>query len=265
MRRILVVIFSCVLCGLLCSCSMPEFGFELNEDGNSYTLTYYNELSDAKSEVIIPENYEGLPVTIIGGSAFANHDELERIVIPEGVEIIDSNAFGGCSSLKEIEIPSSTYLVSTSAFEGCTSLTEIYLPQAVAIDRDAFKGCSGLKKVDLGSETTKDMVYTSYDWEKTFSIGYDAFKNCSGLEIIKIGPCYAVIEEGAFSYCENLTEIYLTNGLKTIETCAFEYCEGLQSLYFEGTPEEWLNVEREPWWIKDAGEYTEHIMSGDGK
>ena len=64
--------------------------FELNSDGESYAVVEAEKCKD--EEVFIPAEYNGLPVTVIGKSAFYG-SLAKRIYIPYTVIIIEDSAF----------------------------------------------------------------------------------------------------------------------------------------------------------------------------
>ena len=64
--------------------------FTLSPDGSYYYFANYN--GDSK-KVVIPSEYNKLPVTCIGDFAFLNYSSLESIVIPKSVISIGEGAF----------------------------------------------------------------------------------------------------------------------------------------------------------------------------
>lgn len=119
------------------------------------------------------------------------------------------------------------------AFSSCTELTYIYLPANIkeigALD---FVGCTSLKAiVSLANIET---------------IGYRAFGDCSSFtggagelhlnSIISIG-------QYAFQNCSSLVEVHLGCNLTKISAGAFLNCSNLRSLHFDGTVEQWNNIE----------------------
>ena len=61
-------------------------------------------------------------VAIIAPYGFAACAELERIVIPSGVETIETGAFFGCKNLVCADLPDGLTQLGASAFAGCESL-----------------------------------------------------------------------------------------------------------------------------------------------
>ena len=71
--------------------------FALNSDKQSYYVKGLGTCTDA--DIIIPNTYEGLPVTSIGDWAFDSCDSLTSVVIPDSVTSIGEYAFLYCSKL----------------------------------------------------------------------------------------------------------------------------------------------------------------------
>ena len=57
------------------------------------------------TELFIPANNDGIPVTAIGSNAFFDCVNLTKVVIPDSITSIAGGAFKGCSSLEEITLP----------------------------------------------------------------------------------------------------------------------------------------------------------------
>ena len=106
--------------GLPTPAPQSELKFELNENGEGYYVAGIGTYED--SQVDIPEEYKGLPVTAIAEDAFYGNSNIERVNIPEGVVSIGNYAFENCSNLERVYIPESMEYISTSAFSGCNSL-----------------------------------------------------------------------------------------------------------------------------------------------
>ena len=149
-------------------------------------------------KVIIPASYNGLPVTSIGDSAFANCSYLESITIPDSVTSIGGYAFNGCTSLTSVAIPDSVTNIGEGAFLGCSDLESITIPDDVtSINMSTFYGCTSLTGVNIPDSVT--------------SIGLRAFYGCSSLTSVTIHGGIVSIREGAFGNCASLTNISISN------------------------------------------------------
>ena len=149
--------------------SVDDLTFELNEDGESYSVTDCD--TAAEGELVIPDTYNGLRVTDICYSAFEYCDNLTSITIPYGVTGIDESTFSYCKSLKSITIPNSVEYIGVSAFHSCTSLTSITIPESLTtIDLSAFACCTNLTSIIIPGSVTY--------------IGEGAFRACDSLDYV---------------------------------------------------------------------------------
>ena len=127
-------------CGLIPSLIMGALDndplrYELNDVG--YTVTSCDKKA---TEVTIPEEYKGKPVTSIGDYAFHFCDSLTSITIPESVESIGDAAFASCYNLSSVEIPESVESIGDEAFAYCYSLTSVKYRGSEAEWNDIYKG-----------------------------------------------------------------------------------------------------------------------------
>ena len=107
------------------------------------------------SQIVIPEEINGQPITSIGSSAFEGCNRLTSVVIPDSVTSIGYQAFYSCYSLTSVLIGGSVTSIGSSAFEGCNRLTSVVIPDSVtSIDSSAFSGCSSLTSVLIGGSVT---------------------------------------------------------------------------------------------------------------
>jgi len=90
-----------------------DFRWDVGADA-MITLVVYDGVGP---EVIIPRTYQGMLVTKIGTYAVAFNEQIQSVIIPEGVSAIEGSAFGGCISLVDIWAPASIKSIAESAFE----------------------------------------------------------------------------------------------------------------------------------------------------
>ena len=65
--------------------------YTLNPDGASYSVAGLGTCLD--TDLVIPNTYNGLPVTSIAEKAFYNNSRLQSVTIPDSVTAIENNAF----------------------------------------------------------------------------------------------------------------------------------------------------------------------------
>ena len=247
-----------------------ENGFEyaVNEDGESVTLTKY---SGSDTEVIIPSELGGKPVTAIGEDAFYQNKTITSVKIPEGVMSIEITAFRNCSSLTEVTIPKSVTSIGWGAFVECDALTTVHYG-GTQKDWDALKKNIGegnawlLNANIIYSENSSDYAYsvndagdgvtiTKYNGEaKTVvipselggkpvtEIGIFAFALCDSLTEVTIPEGVTSIGNAAFSGCSSLTEVTIPKSVTSIGDSAFYNCDALKTVYYGGSQTDWGKI-----------------------
>ncbi len=157
-------------------------------------------------------------ITKIGENAFANRD-VERVFLPEGLEIIGKNAFSWCEKLTEIALPECLQMIDDGAFSNCSNLAKVTLPTNLRfLGANAFRACSSVKEIELP--------------ETLHTISRRAFDFCVSLEKVTVPKKVTRIAEGVFSHCENLRKVALPENLKEIGPWAFAECYELREINF---------------------------------
>ena len=96
-------------------------GYVLNPTGDSYEVFKTNDNSAEK--IVIPDMYNGLPVTSVRAS-FENCTNLKELVVGNNVEKTYFGVFN-CASLEKIYFGRSIETIS-GPFAACEKLTDIY-------------------------------------------------------------------------------------------------------------------------------------------
>ncbi len=97
-----------------------ELEYRLNSDDVSYSVTGKGTITT--NDIVIPNIYQGKPVTNIDTSAFYECDKITSITIPNSVTSIGDCAFYECSSLTSITIPNSVTSFGDNLVVGCYKL-----------------------------------------------------------------------------------------------------------------------------------------------
>ena len=210
--------------------------FTLSQDGTFYIVgTGYTSIVDIRSDtngqygtngsgldntwqggaLVIPSEYEGLPVKAIACRAFYGVNNITSVSIPPSIGVIGTIAFATSSQigadttmtsfvfekdssnqtaiyyignnafqlrqgLTQIEIPESVLQIGNSAFINCTGLTSLTIPSSVSDIGYSFAyGCTGLTRVNIYSTYTSKKVTSK-------SSSYCWFWNCSSSCVIHI-------------------------------------------------------------------------------
>ena len=212
--------------------------YAMNPDGKTFSVAGIGNCTD--KDILIPENFCGYHVTVIGKGAFEWCEQIKSITFPETVTLIDEMAFFGCNSLESLTLPQGLIEIGAQAFQKCSLLEEIVLPQSVTkIGKYAFSDNSSLKKIILpdGLKEIADGLL-AYNYQlKTVqlpkdvtSIGVRAFYNCSALKNIEIPNSVTSIGGYAFEGCYSLLSVALPEGIETVSGNMFADCEDLVSV-----------------------------------
>ena len=171
--------------------TLDKLTFRLNSS-SSYEVAMAHEW--IKGDVIIPEVYEGLPVTSIQERGFSSC-QITSIFIPSSIKEIGIYAFQYCSSLTTVTLNEGLKVIDEYAFWMCESLSSIVIPDSVTrICEHAFGECHSLETAQIGSGL--------------FILEKAVFSWCWSLESITISednPLYTS-EEGIL-YDKSKTEI----------------------------------------------------------
>ena len=253
MKKILCafLLFAMVLPLVLTGCdaqqpalpSEPSEGLEftLREDGQSYTLTGVTD-SFSDEYLIIPDEYEGKPVTAIASKGFVKIvkgggytftiGHIKGIFIPATIEEIEleTNIISACSELTRIEVEEGNARYHSEG--NCLIETAT---------KTLITGCKSSKIPTDGSVTV---------------IGERAFYACHGLEGVKIPKAITRIEGAAFFMCSNLKTVQLPKTITYIGNTAFARCESLETLELPDVPLYICD-----WDVKATPEFSEGLIA----
>lgn len=183
--------------------------------GDSIEITGFD---NSVSDVVIPSEIEGLPVTTISTGAFYL-SAITSIEVPDTVTSIGEMAFLGCTSLNTVKLSTGVAKIEKNAFGSCSALQEVQ----VAKDNPNFSSLDGV----LYSKAQDTLVI--YPAAKTDA----AYTIPSGVTSVAM---YAFSEN---PYLETLT---IPNSLIKVGDSAFFNCKNLRSVSYNGTEEEWNQI-----------------------
>lgn len=197
------------------------------ENGEAIVVGVPNKSTVTK--IVIPDEYEGVPVTKIADFAATNLEYVTEFYIGKNIKEIGTWALENNQHIAAYEVDESNesfcsvdgviytkdmktivffppakegeYKVAdtvenirTKAFYKCTKITKITLPDTVKeIQEKAFFRCEAMKEINLPNTLT--------------FIGKDAFSYCYGLTKITIPASVTRIDEYAFYNCTNLLAV----------------------------------------------------------
>ena len=204
--------------------------FALSDDSNSYLVSAESATSPS-GEVVIPNTYNGKPVSGFVEGAYSSHTfkdntNITCIVIPNSITKIPDFTFTNCENITTVNISNVVTRIGSNTFTNCTSLIDVKIPISITLLLNSFDCCTGLKSIIVEGGNEK----------------YDSRNNCNAIiesssNRLKLGCMNTIIPstvesigDGAFKDCIELTNIKIPNGVTKIGSNAFNGCSGLKNI-----------------------------------
>ena len=159
-------------------------------------------------ETKVTKNNKG---TTTEKGAFEGFENLETVVLGDGVKTIGNRSFSGCTALKSIKLGGITS-VPNYAFSGCSALEDIDLSNVTSFGNYAFSGCSGTASLDLSRVT---------------SIGESTFNGWTKLTLVNLSNV-TTIGKGAFNNCENIESMTFS---KNLQSMGLNICKNISKVF----------------------------------
>lgn len=130
---------------------IAEYEYVNGEIRDGIEITKYN---GTDTEIIIPNQIDGMEVTSIGDNAFDGNEKITSVTIPNTVLDVGIEAFANCKNLSNVIFEENSKLdrILVNAFDG-TALQEFTVPESCRILGNAFNECDIKKLVILGNKT----------------------------------------------------------------------------------------------------------------
>lgn len=223
----MLVILSCGISGMTVAAPrtfiVGDFEYTLNGDSTvGVSFARKTGLTDGERILRIHANvrhegrdYKVRDILLYG---FAGRDDIEQIIIDEGIERIMQYAFFSCRDLKSIRIPSTVYDITGPLFGGCDVL------ESVTVDNknkyyDSRNGCNAIIETDEDRLVSACNATIVPDGIKR--IGRQSFAECCYVNDVLIPEGVEEIEEEAFGHCASLCNLSLPMSLRIIGEKAF--------------------------------------------
>ena len=126
-----------------------ELVFALNED-DAYSIIGY--MGTAPKELVLPNEHDGKPVTVVEETAFAECHTIRTLNIG-AVEYICDGAFWD-TTLEKIELPNVTF-IGDDVFGDCANLTDVSMPALEVLGARSFNFCTSLTEITIPAKTDK--------------------------------------------------------------------------------------------------------------
>lgn len=145
--------------------------YEENDDGG-YTVTGLTVETLPIADIVIPDTYNGLPVTAIGDMAFEFNPIITSVTLGKNVTEIEPYAFKGCELLQTVTLNDGLQKIDRNAF-AASALAEIpALPASLT-----YLGIYAFAETNITSLTLPDTLTT---------IGHGIVASCYYLESMNV-------------------------------------------------------------------------------
>ena len=185
-------------------------------ENKNYLVAY----TGRESSPTLPESFNGESYEIYE-YAFYRHYYLTKIVIPEGVTSVGQKVFSQCRNLREVEIPTTLTAIGKEAFYVCNKLTSVRI-----------RDISSFLKIKFTTADSNPLYHAG-------NLIVDGLKVTS----ITLPEEITEIKSYAFAGATGLRQVNIHTGLAKIAANAFSGCNSLYALCYDGTREEWGQID----------------------
>jgi predicted ribosomally synthesized peptide with SipW-like signal peptide len=216
---------------------------QITANGVAYTVAYADDNQDGISilsldtenatEVVIPSEINGIPVTSIGAEAFDSNTTITSVTIPDTVTEIGNDAFSDCANLSSVKLGDGITSLSAGIFSGCTNLRSLTLPNTITSIEARALHSSGIESIIIPSNVKEIATSSFFDCENLTSVTIE-----DGVEDIGYGA-FANIKDDSYSSTISVT---IPKSVKSIGCGAFAFNGGNIEITYSGTLEEWKTI-----------------------
>lgn len=239
----------------------PVFIRARNKYGNildEYSLWIWGNVS---GDIVIPAEYNGMPVTDIDPNAFAYDTSITSLVIPHTITKIKTGTFAGCTELTSLTVSERILDIEVGAFEDCDKLETLYfdgdaqnvaekydniidaLPmvknfyftgEKIAFRREYDSDGNMLDEYYLWcwDDASGDIVIPdTYNGMPVVGIGRYVFMGKQDITSVDMSSNIEYVERSAFRDCTNLKSVTFSDKLYYIGDYTFKGCTSLEKVY----------------------------------
>ena len=215
---VVIICFSFVSCGTdsLDALLAGDTSINYKIENSEATVTLVPNKTSV-TNIVIPDEYDGVPVTEIADFAAVNLEYAVKVTIGKNVKEIGDWAFGNSRKLIEFDVDEANpYICDVDGVLYTKDMkTLLFYPPALGV------------QTETNSEGNEVNFITYSIPEGVETIRSKAFYKCYELTEISLPSTITSIEEKAFFRC-NIGEITLPDTLTFIGKDAFSYCYGLK-------------------------------------
>lgn len=260
----IICLFCCLSAVILsfsgCS-SKTESKLEYKIVNNEVIITKYTD-STQKTEIIVPDEIEGFPVTEIADFSLFNCESLKKIYIGKNVSKIGEWSMTNNQRLEQFAVDDSNeYFCSVDGVLYSKDMkTIIYYPPARNIKFDKYGEAQNTTQYEIadGVETVRTKAFYKCYYVDSITIPNSvkyieekAFHRSSSLTEIKLPLSLTFIGKDAFAYCDKLEKATIPESVKEIDEYAFFNCSNMKELVM--LPKEENMILQDNWYPTSNG------------
>ena len=221
----------------------PQVQFKKIKDSKhveAYSVIGYN--NKKVRNIVIPDNYRGLPVISISAGAFQDYKYLKNVTLPDSVISILDDAFKNCTSLNNIHLSKNLSFIGAMAFENCKSLEYIELPDSILfLGKNVFRNCRKLRRLAL------PLAFCQRLKDREAKDILPLIPGCRKLEMISL-PCWVSLSS-LYLLCQKskpktlqLIDLYLIHKKPVLSLKVKQFLSSIETLIFTTTSQTPLDM-----------------------
>ena len=186
-----------------------NFTLVTDDQGNdSYSVSILSAAKPTAEFVVVPEEYDGIPVTAVAMNGFMSSAKLKKVILPKSIKEIGNNAFMNCANLERISMLS-VENIGMNAFAMCPQLSGLFFPSSVmSVGANVLRGNANKiyiqnsqAIVESNWQSTWSNYFTGatiYDAETENALHYREILDSEGGNVIgyELDACQAFLDEG---------------------------------------------------------------------
>lgn len=182
---------------------------------------------DAPESIVIPDEYDGLPVKAVLGS---DNNTVKELTISEGIIAIQDLFPYSNDSLVSVSFPDSIKAINNS-FSECNALADISFG---ALDNvtiiKSFKKTPSITNLEFrGAVNLKNYMLEDETFVNTY-----LFTNAATLKDVTFNDKVILLPESFCSSCDSLEKVTFKGDVTQISYMCFNGCKNLTDIVFEG-------------------------------
>ncbi len=225
-----------------------------NEEKTVSVFSYATDKEALAGRIVIPDYYNGMPITEIAENAFFDNNATYRNPItgencnnmtssfrlPSKLEKIGAFAFAFCTIVKDMKLPATLKTIEEGAFAQCIRLASVNLNNVENIGASAFAYCKALATAELSQNLqtleiqafAETPVYNNMVGDKIFGNRILCELADKELEEYTVPENITLIASGAFMDMKKLKSVTLHENVKFGGSRIFANCTSLEQIAF---------------------------------